>query len=63
MGATSHMTGRKDLFNRLDESRARCVKFSDNSAMDICGEGSILGKCLNGEELELKAVLYTPHFV
>ena len=59
-GATSHRTGRKDLFNCLDESRARRVKFGDSSAMDICGEGSILGKCLNGEELELKAVLYMP---
>ena len=54
------MTRRKDLFDCLNESRAGRVKFGDNSAMDICGEGSILGKCLNGEELELKAVLYTP---
>ena len=36
------------------------MKFGDNSAMDICGKGSSLRKCLNGEELELKAMLYRP---
>ena len=36
------------------------VKFGDGSSVDIYGEGSILVKCSNGEELKLKNVLYTP---
>ena len=51
------MKGRKDLFNHMDESRVGDVKFSDGSSIDIYGEGPILVKCSNGEELEFKNVL------
>ena len=36
------------------------MKFGNGSSVDICGKGSNLVKCYNGEELKLNIVLYMP---
>ncbi|XP_073357731.1 uncharacterized protein [Aegilops tauschii subsp. strangulata] len=48
-GATSHMTGEKSMFAKLDEGVHGTVKFGDGSHVAIRGRGSIVFKCQSGE--------------
>ena len=58
--ATNHMTGRKELFNKLDESITRCVKFGDNSRIQIKGRGEIEVSQKDGSTFCLGNVLFVP---
>ncbi|KAD4384758.1 hypothetical protein E3N88_24926 [Mikania micrantha] len=60
-GATSHMTGNKNLFSTLDDKTGGTVRFGDNSCVTIEGRGSILLECKNGEQRLLTDVLYIPY--
>jgi hypothetical protein len=59
-GASSHMTGTKEVFTVLDESVHGTVKFGDGSLVSIRGRGSVLFKCQNGEHRVLTEVYYIP---
>ena len=48
-GASSHMTGRKELFPTLDETVRGTVRFGDGSVVEICGKGTVLFECLTGK--------------
>ncbi|XP_047326574.1 uncharacterized protein LOC124930265 [Impatiens glandulifera] len=48
-GASNHMTGDKEKFFELDEAVTRKVKFGDGSTVQICGKGSIMFDCKNGD--------------
>ena len=59
-GATNHMTGRKEFFNKLDESITGSVKFGDNSWIQIKGRGEIEVSQKDGSTLCLGNVLFVP---
>ena len=59
-GATSHMTGRREFFNKLDNSITGSVKFGDNSWIQIEGRGEIEVNQKDGSILRLGNVLFVP---
>lgn len=59
-GASSHMTGSKDMFASLDETVHGTVGFGDGSLVDICGKGTVLFKCLTGDHRVLSEVYFIP---
>ncbi|XP_073362618.1 uncharacterized protein [Aegilops tauschii subsp. strangulata] len=59
-GATSHMTGEKSMFAKLDEGVHGTVKFGDGSHVAIRARGSIVFKCQSGEQRALTEVYYIP---
>ena len=58
--ATNHMTGRREFFNKLDDSITRSVKFGDNSRIQIEGRGEIEVNKKDGSMLRLGKVLFVP---
>ena len=54
------MTGRKEFFNKLDESVNGSVKFGDNSRIQIEGRGEIEVSQKDGSNLCLNNVLFVP---
>ena len=60
IGATNHMTGRKEFFNKLDESITGSVKFGDNSRIQIKGRGEIEVSQKDGSNFCLGNVLFVP---
>jgi len=59
-GATHHMTGRRELFTRLDTSVRESVRFNDESKVEITDAGSILFEAKNGEHRVLHGVYFIP---
>ena len=59
-GATNHMTGRREFFNKLDDSITGSVKFGDNSRIQIEGRGEIEVNQKDGSMLRLGKVLFVP---
>ena len=59
-GATSHMTGKKNLFYDLDETYKGNVRFGDDSRIRIEGRGKILLNSKGDTQITLMNVLYTP---
>jgi hypothetical protein len=59
-GASNHMIGVWSAFTELDSSITGSVKFGDGSRVEICGRGTILFRCLNGEHRALTDVYYIP---
>ena len=55
-GATSHMTGKRTMFAKLDTSIVGTVKFGDGSVVDICGQGTVLFVGRTGEHLAIEGV-------
>ena len=60
-GANNHMTGQKLRFKVLDEGISRHVKFGDGSTVEIKGRGSIILKCMDGQECVLNEVYFIPN--
>ncbi|XP_074364512.1 uncharacterized protein LOC141705482 [Apium graveolens] len=58
-GASNHMTGRREKFEKLDKIVKGEVKFGDDSLVRIEGKGSIRIMCKNGETRVLHGV-YIP---
>jgi hypothetical protein len=58
--ASNHMTGVRSAFTELDSGITGSVKFGDGSRVEICGRGTILFRCLNGEHRALTDVYYIP---
>ena len=56
------MTGDKGAFSELDGSVLGSVKFYDGLSLDICGLGTIIFRCQNGEHCALMDVYYIPKF-
>jgi hypothetical protein len=56
IGATHHMTGRREFFIELDPSVRGSVKFGDASGMEIKGIGSIFFTIESGEHRLLTRV-------
>jgi hypothetical protein len=59
-GATHHMTGCVRHFADLDRSVRGSVKFGDESAVEICGIGSVVFVAKTGEHKLLHGVYYIP---
>eukprot|EP00253_Pinus_taeda_P010156 PITA_10156 len=60
-GASSHMTGKKEFFDSLEESTYRSkIYLGDDSGYEIKGYGVIPVKLTNGKISHLKNVLYIP---
>lgn len=59
-GASSHMTGRKDLFYHLDESHKNTVRLGDDQQMIVHGIGSIAVQLNRGEVKLIHGVKYVP---
>ena len=59
-GATNHMTGRHDIFAKLDRGVVGSVRFGDGSVVDIRGCGTILFAGKNGEHKALSGVYFIP---
>ena len=59
-GASNHMTGRRDKFEKLDRTARGKVKFGDGSLVEIEGKGSIRIACKNGETRVLNGVYFIP---
>ncbi|KAL8156228.1 hypothetical protein AgCh_001356 [Apium graveolens] len=59
-GASNHMTGCREKFEKLDKTVKGEVKFSDGSLVKIEGKGSIRIMCKNGEIRVLHGVYYIP---
>lgn len=59
-GASNHMTGHQEKFEKLDRTVKGEVKFGDGSLVQIEGKGSIKIVCKNGETRVLQGVYYIP---
>lgn len=59
-GASNHMTGCQEKFEKLDRTIRGEVKFGDGSLVTIEGKGSIRLICKNGETRVLHGVYYIP---
>jgi transposase InsO family protein len=59
-GASNHMTGNREKIVELDNTVHGRVRFGDGSAVEICGRGVILMKCLTGEHRVLSNVYFIP---
>lgn len=59
-GASNHMIGNKAKFTDLDTTVRSIVKFGDGSTVKICGCGTVLFECHNGEYRALTEVYYIP---
>ena len=60
IGGSSHMTGIKSFFHSIHKHKTGNVKFGDGSSIKYEGRGTIIVMCKNGEEIEIKGVLYLP---
>jgi transposase InsO family protein len=59
-GASSHMTGLREMFTSLDESVHGTVRFGDGSIVIIKGRGTVVFECLTGDHRVLGDVYYIP---
>ena len=59
-GASSHTTGIKSFFHSINKDETGSVNFGDRSSIKYEGRGTVIVICKNGEEIELKGVLYLP---
>jgi hypothetical protein len=60
IGATHHMTDRRDFFTELDSDVRGSVKFGDVSGVKIKGFGSVIFAAESGEHRLLTRVYYIP---
>lgn len=60
-GCSSHMTGRKELFFKLDENQRHVVKLGDNKEMQVAGKGSVAVTTQIGETKLIHNVQYVPN--
>jgi hypothetical protein len=60
IGATHHMTGRREFFTEHDSSVRGSVKFGDASGVEIKGAGSVVFIAASGEHRLLTGVYYIP---
>lgn len=59
-GASNHMTGHREKFNELNKNVSGQIRFGDGSTVKIEGKGTIVFKCKDGGEHELREVYYIP---
>ena len=57
-GASSHMTGKRAFFHKIDENMKGRVKFGDGSTIPYEGKGNIFVTLKTGEILTISNVLY-----
>jgi hypothetical protein len=60
IGATHHMTGRREFFTELDSDVRGSNKFGDASSVEIMGVGSVIFAAESGEHRLLTGVYYIP---
>jgi hypothetical protein len=60
IGATHHMTGRREFFTELDSDVQGSIKFGDASSVEIKGVGSVIFAAESGEHRLLTRVYYKP---
>jgi hypothetical protein len=59
-GATNHMTGRDNVFFKLNRAVQGTVKFGDGSVINICGKGTIIFSGCHGEHKVLTGMHWIP---
>ncbi|XP_057425797.1 uncharacterized protein LOC130719176 [Lotus japonicus] len=57
---SAHMTGHKNWFVDLDESKTSGVRFADNSMITYAGKGRVLIRKKNGKQAFILDVLFVP---
>ncbi|KAH7654917.1 RNA-directed DNA polymerase protein, partial [Dioscorea alata] len=60
-GCSSHITGRKELFYKLDETQMHVVKLGDNKEIQVAGKGFIGVTMKNGETKLIHNVQFVPN--
>lgn len=60
-GCSSHMTGKKELFQKLDETQKHVVKLGDNKEIQVAGKGSIAVTTQHGETKLNHNVQFVPN--
>ena len=58
IGSSSHVTGKKLFFHKIDENQKGKVRFGDRSTILYEGKGDILVTFKNDEEMVILNVLY-----
>ncbi|BAT98175.1 hypothetical protein VIGAN_09180700 [Vigna angularis var. angularis] len=59
-GCSTHMTGRKDWFVRMQKVKNRKIKFADNSSLEAECSGRVALRGEDGREVVIEEVLYVP---
>ncbi|CAM8990990.1 unnamed protein product [Rhodiola kirilowii] len=59
-GCSNHMSGRKELFSRLDESARAEVSFGNKSQIQVMGKGDIQIQTNDGTYVTITNVFYVP---
>ncbi|XP_039131784.1 uncharacterized protein LOC120268441 [Dioscorea cayenensis subsp. rotundata] len=60
-GCSNHMTGKRDFFSELDESKRQKVKLGDDKEMIVNGEGTVAFTTSQGQVNLLHKVHYVPN--
>ena len=60
-GASNHMTGLRSMFNDLDETVTRKVRFGDGSILQIEEKGSVMFRTKDGKKCKLRDVYFIPN--
>jgi transposase InsO family protein len=58
-GCSNHMSGKRESFEKLDETHKLKVKLGDNNSIQVEGKGTVIVKTLNGIR-KLKDVYFIP---
>ncbi|KAL9262405.1 hypothetical protein AKJ16_DCAP07264 [Drosera capensis] len=55
-GASNHMTGRRDMFQELDEKITGEVRLGDGNVVQVKGKGTVVFQCKNGYQYILHEI-------
>ena len=59
-GCSNHMTGKKEIFRKLDECKNLKVKLGDDKEIQVGGEGTVAITTISGKTKLLHNVQYVP---
>jgi len=59
-GCSTHMTGRRDWFIKIDDSSLGKIRFADDSSLNSEGIGRVVLWDSGGREIVIDGVLYVP---
>ncbi|XP_047181944.1 uncharacterized protein LOC124848335, partial [Vigna umbellata] len=59
-GCSTHMTGRKDWFVKIQGVEHGKIRFADNSSLEAEGSGRVVLRGVDGREVVIEEVMYVP---